>query len=316
MKKKIAVVFVFVLLFAFLCSVPASAVVYSSKPDSETDRPETGTFSISNIAYVEYSLIDYSGNSGSYEYCKDHSSGTTSCKMVSFGSSSYQKARFRITPACYAFSDGTKFTTTPFVCLKSDVKYKLSIDFLLNEKYLETGVEPFDLYASISGLKFDSTVSTVVKRNGVSCTASVVFSLADCFVSDDLVDGVFPLIDVYLNVYGWQSDGNNVSLRITSLKIEHYDSTQASIDEDYGFSDSDTPDVADKVIGFCNNITEIWQQSEKFKNYLLTESYDFLATLDSYKNFVQDVYTLIPDYVEYLISFVLAFFILRRIVGR
>lgn len=307
MKKKIAVFAVILLLFAFLCSVPASAYVTDwSDEEDYYDQPETFNLKQFDEICVFGNSLWHSLNEVDYIQCDNYSMDTI--KIV-------------LQPKLWYDSDYKDYYTVPYATFKTDKKYTLTLEFDFEADYVSNdNVYPYlNGFGYVSGEDFVNGTKLTVDNGHYKLTTN--FTTSDfpdgSFENDSLSSGKMSVSYLTFAISG-MSNYSYFGVYNIRYSCKVYEESSAITDEDYGYdgNEKESQDFADTVIKFNAQITDLWLETADFKEYLKTEVFDFIEKLEPFKNFVQDIYDFFPDYLEYLMSFVLGFFVVRRFVGR
>lgn len=298
-KKILAFLCVGVLFFAF--SINASALVVEEAPDIPDfyyNRPET----IILKKDYDYALI----NSTAYNNGSSVASGSSSVT-----SSSYTSANFIYFPVVY--DDGYRLATLPFLSLDDKEKYKITVKFKVNLN----GSNVDDVYAhlyTINGALDESDIKTILDNKVF--TSEIIINSSDLYSSSSLqpLNGVQPVtyfgIKVIGDLYG------ELSIKDLIFKCEIYDSSDAMLEEDYGFQaeDDDINEFASTIQQFSSFLGSLEGDLLEYCDTLPNQTEAFLDKLEPFRLFITDIYDIIPDWFMWLLSFCLSVIVMRRII--
>ena len=293
MKKRIAAIFLVGLLFAFLCSVPASATVSDNyTPTQSYKGTEFGQISARGLNSNEIAL-----HISSFYNVSEFSAYVSGCSSLEVW--------------CYPVVNSSG-SSSPFVKLKDGEKYVMTLKY----KILYDGVYNSGYTNALSFFESYKYINSDITKNFDSGTYTfkTTFTLSD-------IDGIGSYIssEAYepysfcFTVSGF-SGVEYIDVSFKSFSIEIYDSAN----EDYGYTEDEetTQGFADSLIELNQSVSKLWLDMKEFENYLEYEMNDFIDSLQPFKNFCQDIYSMIPDYIEFLISFIVCFLVARRAIGR
>lgn len=302
MKKKILAIATAVVLF-FAVNIPASAVTLTEAPDIPDyyyNRPET---------------IELKSN---FDYGKRYATAYENGSSVATGTDSltasyYTSADFLYYPIYYNDEWYSRNSHLPFLSLDDKEKYKITVSFKvsLNGEYTDS------VYAHLFNLNADldeNNIRTTVDKR--TFTSVVIVNSSDIYSRSFIepLNGVQPVVCFGITVIG---DLYGV-LTIENLKFkcEIYDSSDAMLDEDYGFqADDDTVDAfSSSIKDLSYFIKDLQFDLLDYAENLPYEAEEFLDRLEPFRIFVNDIYDIFPDWFIWLMTFVLSVLVLRRIL--
>lgn len=302
MKKKILAIATAVVLF-FAVNIPASAVTLTEAPDIPDyyyNRPET---------------IELKSN---YDYGKRYATAYENGSSVATGTDSltasyYTSADFLYYPIYYNDEWYSRNSHLPFLSLDDKEKYKITVSFKvsLNGEYTDS------VYAHLFKLNADldeNNIRTTVDKR--TFTSVVIVNSSDIYSRSFIepLNGVQPVVCFGITVIG---DLYGVlTIENLNFKCEIYDSSDALLEEDYGFqADEDVEkEFAGVVTQFSGFLGDLQDDMLNYAADLPGETEEFLNKLEPFRLFVIDIYDVIPDWLMWLLSFCLSVFIMRRVI--